>query len=61
MSIRMASEDGMTDYTDYEVILAVIETGIDVARRNPKQDALSQPMIISLGAFCRSCAGRAGT
>jgi hypothetical protein len=26
----------MTDYADYETILAVIETGINVARRNPK-------------------------
>jgi hypothetical protein len=26
----------MTDYLNYEPILAVIEHGIDVARRNPK-------------------------
>ena len=26
----------MTDYADYETVLAVIETGIDVACRNPK-------------------------
>ncbi len=29
----------MTDYDDYPAILSVIETGIDVARRNPKPDA----------------------
>ena len=26
----------MTDYDDYPAILSVIQTGIDVARRNPK-------------------------
>jgi hypothetical protein len=26
----------MTDYADYEAIVAIIEHGIDVARRNPK-------------------------
>ena len=29
----------MTDYDDYPAILSVIETGIDLARRNPKPDA----------------------
>ncbi len=28
----------MTDYSDYEHILAVIETAIDKARENPKPD-----------------------
>jgi hypothetical protein len=32
------SEDSMTDYSDYEPILAVIEAAMDKARKNPKRD-----------------------
>jgi hypothetical protein len=28
----------MTDWEDYEAIVAIIEHGIDVARRNPRPD-----------------------
>jgi hypothetical protein len=28
----------MTDWEDYEAIVAIIEYGIDVARRNPRPD-----------------------